>query len=188
MSGMLKIFTTQLQGVFNRIAGSEEFAFEDGARLLAQAAVGDGRIYVHGVKEMKAIEAEATDGAEPLGSAKLLSDLDSYHDLTDTDRALIVSRFSTDEEAVKTAKALKELGIEVVGISTVIAPVDGTEPGTGVVESLENLVDVHIDMKLKKPLIPGDDGERFGFPSSMTALYVYYGLAFTLREMLEEQE
>lgn len=181
---VLKIFTTQLQGVFNRIAGSEEFAFEDGARLLAQAAVGDGRIYVHGVKEMKAIEAEATEGAEPLVGAKLLSDLDSYHDLTDTDRALIVSRFSTDEEAINTAKAMKELGIEIVGISTVVEP-EGSAEGT---ETLEDLADVHIDMKLKKPLIPDDVGERFGFPSSMVALYVYHGLAFTLKEMLEEQE
>ncbi|KMJ59212.1 hypothetical protein AB685_09160 [Bacillus sp. LL01] len=180
---MLKIFTTQLQGVFNRISSSEEFGFEDAARLLAQAAVGDGRIYVHGVKEMKAIEAEATEGAEPLVRATLLSDLDSYHDLTDTDRALIVSRFSTDEEAVSTAKALKELGIKIVGISTVTEQQESAG-----YETLETLSDVHIDMKLKKPLIPGDDGERFGFPSSMTALYVYHGLAFTLKEMLEEQE
>lgn len=183
---MLKIFTTQLQGVFNRIGSSEEFAFEDAARLLAQAAVGAGRIYVHGVKEMKAVEAEATSGAEPLMSATLLSDLDSYHDLTDTDRALIVSRFSTDEEAISTAKALKELGIEIVGISTVVEPelVDSAEGA----KTLESLADVHIDMKMKKPLIPGDDGERFGFPSSMVALYVYHGLAFTLKEILEEQE
>ncbi|WP_226681861.1 DUF2529 domain-containing protein [Sutcliffiella horikoshii] len=183
---MLKIFTTQLQGVFNRIGSSEEFAFEDAARLLAQAAVGDGRIYVHGVKEMKAVEAEATSGAEPLMSATLLSDLDSYHDLTDTDRALIVSRFSTDEEAIGTAKALKELGIEIVGISTEVEPLpEGSAEGA---ETLESLSDVHIDLKLKKPLIPGDDGERFGFPSSMVALYVYHGLAFTLKEILEEQE
>jgi uncharacterized phosphosugar-binding protein len=182
---MLKIFTTQLQGVFNRIAGSEEFALEDGARLLAQASVGDGRIYVHGVKEMKAIEAEAVQGAEPLMNTSSLSDLDSYHDLTDTDRALIVSRFSTDEEAVNTAKALRELGTKLVGISTLMDP---ETAGGSAAETLDSLVDVHIDMKLKKPLIPGDDGERFGFPSSMTALYVYYGLAFTLKEMLEEQE
>ncbi|MGD6870793.1 DUF2529 domain-containing protein [Sutcliffiella horikoshii] len=185
---MLKIFTTQLQGVFNRVGSSEEFAFEDAARLLAQAVVGDGRIYVHGVKEMKAVEAEATTGAEPLMSATLLSDLDSYHDLTDTDRALIVSRFSTDEEAINTAKALKELGIEIVGISTVGEAEQVDVDSAEAAETLESLADVHIDMKLKKPLIPGDDGERFGFPSSMVALYVYHGLAFTLKEILEEQE
>lgn len=178
---MLKIFTTQLQGVFGRIAGNEDFSLEDGARLLAQAAIGDGRIYIHGVKEMKAVEFEATQGAEPLMKATLLSGLDNYDDLTNTDRALIVSRFSTDEEAIGTAKALKERGMEIVGISTV-------DTGGEVNETLDSIADVHIDMKLKKPLIPGEDGERFGFPSSMTALYVYYGLAFTIKEILEEQD
>lgn len=177
---MLKIFTTQLQGVFGRIGGDGDFGFEDGARLLAQAVVGDGRIYIHGVKEMKAVEFEATEGAEPLPKATLLSDLDSYHDLNDTDRVLIVSRFSTDEEAIETAKALKELEIEIVAISTVM-PDEGAE-------TLDSIADVHIDMKLKKPLIPGDDGERFGFPSSMAGLYAYYGLAFTIKEILEEQD
>ncbi|QFT90961.1 hypothetical protein FIU87_20135 [Bacillus sp. THAF10] len=175
---MLKIFTTQLQGIFQKIAGDAEFALEDGARLLAQAAVGEGHIYVFGAGEMKAVEAEAVEGAEPLGKVRLLSELNSYHDLLDTDRALIISRFSTDEEAVNTAKALRELGVEIVGMSTVM---EGAE-------TLDKLVDVHIDLKLKKPLIPGDDGERFGFPSSMVALYAYFGLAFTLREMLEEVE
>jgi uncharacterized phosphosugar-binding protein len=117
---MLKIFTTQLQGVFGRISGNEDFSLEDGARLLAQAAVGDGQIYIHGVKEMQAIEAEALEGAEPLLRAASLSSLNSYHDITETDRALIVSRFSTDEEAIGAVKALKELGIEVVAISTVL--------------------------------------------------------------------
>ncbi|CAG9620106.1 DUF2529 domain-containing protein [Sutcliffiella rhizosphaerae] len=178
---MLKIFTTQLQGIYNKMGNEEDLALEDGARMLAQAVVGEGRIYIYGVKEMKAVEAEAIDGAEPMDTATLLSDLDNYHDLTDTDRALIVSRFSTDNEAVSTAKALKELGIEMVGISTVV-------DGDSAAETLESIVDVHIDLKLKKPLIPGDDGERYGFPSSMAALYAYFGLSFTLREMLEEQE
>ncbi|WP_078378594.1 DUF2529 domain-containing protein [Sutcliffiella halmapala] len=178
---MLKIFTTQLQGVFKGIASNEDFLLEDGARLLSQAAVGDGQIYIHGVKEMKAVEAEATEGAEPLPKALPLSSLESYHDITNIDRALIVSRFSTDEEAVSTAKALQELGIEIVAISTLVDSSNETE-------SLDTIADVHIDMKLKKPLIPGDDGVRFGYPSSMTALYVYYGLAFTIKEILEEQD
>ena len=34
---MLKMFTTQLSGLFNRIFDKEELSIEDGARLLAQA-------------------------------------------------------------------------------------------------------------------------------------------------------
>ncbi|MFL6556676.1 MAG: DUF2529 family protein, partial [Bacillus sp. (in: firmicutes)] len=33
---MLKMFTTQLTGMFKRIEEKEEYSFEDGARLLAQ--------------------------------------------------------------------------------------------------------------------------------------------------------
>ena len=35
---MLKMFTTQLTGLFKRIEEKEEYSFEDGARLLAQGA------------------------------------------------------------------------------------------------------------------------------------------------------
>ncbi|MBR3379532.1 MAG: DUF2529 family protein, partial [Bacillus sp. (in: Bacteria)] len=36
---MLKIFTTQLSGIFSRIGEKQAEAIEDGARLLAQAVV-----------------------------------------------------------------------------------------------------------------------------------------------------
>lgn len=68
---MLKMFSTQLTGLFNRIQDKEEFSIEDGARLLAQAAVGDGSIYICGLKEMAAVEAEATEGAEPWSLQKV---------------------------------------------------------------------------------------------------------------------
>ena len=67
---MLKMFSTQLTGLFMRIADKEEFQFEDGARLLAQAAVGHGAIYFKGFGEMRGVEFEAIEGAEPLESAK----------------------------------------------------------------------------------------------------------------------
>ncbi|RBN40554.1 DUF2529 domain-containing protein, partial [Priestia megaterium] len=33
-----------------------------------------------------------------------------------------------------------------------------------------------------------EDGSRFGFPAMMVALYAYYGLTFTLKEIVEEYE
>ena len=47
----------------------EEFNIEDGARLLAQAAVGDGTIYIHGFGEMDGVTKEALEGVEPLPKA-----------------------------------------------------------------------------------------------------------------------
>lgn len=172
---MLKMFTTQLTGLFKRMDEKEEFSFEDGARLLAQAPVGDGSIYLAGFREMKAVEAEALEGAEPLKGSKVVSDLSS---LTDSDRVLIFTRTSADEEAVLLAEKLQEKGIPFVAVSSV-----GEEAGP-----LVEFADVHIDLGLKKGLLPDEFGGRFGYPSSMAGLFVYYGLKFTIDEILGEYE
>lgn len=52
---MLKMFSTQLTGLFNRLQEKEDFSIEDGARLLAQAAAGEGTVYIFGIKEMQAV-------------------------------------------------------------------------------------------------------------------------------------
>ncbi|BFJ02677.1 DUF2529 domain-containing protein [Priestia sp. Y58] len=176
---MLKIFTTQLSGFFKRIEEQEEFQFEDAARILAQASVGEGFIYIYGVEEMHAITLEALSSAEPLSQAKALS-LHELDQLTSVDRVLLVSRFSTDNKAVEIAERLKKHDIPFVSIAAV--PKEIAEP------SLTALADAHIDTKLLKPLIPGEDGSRFGFPAMMVALYAYYGLTFTLKEIVEEYE
>ncbi|WP_028400633.1 DUF2529 domain-containing protein [Ectobacillus panaciterrae] len=172
---MLKIFSTQLSGYFKRIAEQEEMNIEDSARLLAQALVGDGHIYMYGVKEMQGVVLEALYGAEPLQRAKQLK-REAIEEVTPADRVILISRFSTDEEAILLAKELQTQGHAVVGISAV-------KEGE---ESLEQFTDAHIDTKLLKALIPDEDGTRYGFPSGMTALFAYYGLKFTAQEILAE--
>jgi hypothetical protein len=164
---LLKMFTTQLTGLFKRIEEKGEFSFEDGARLLAQAPAGDGSIYIVGLGEMKAVELEAIEGAEPLKGAKMLNDVE---ELTAADRVLLITRFG--EDADELARKLFEKGIPVVSVST------------GIVEN----ADVHIDLGLKRGLLPDEAGNRYGYPSSMAALYVYYGLKFTIDEILAEYE
>ena len=161
------MFTTQLTGLFKRIEEKGEFSFEDGARLLAQAPAGDGSLYIFGLGEMKAVEAEALEGAEPLKGAKVLTDVEA---LRAADRVLLFTRFG--EDAAELSGKLLEKEIPFVSVST------------GVVEN----ADVHIDLGLKKGLLPDDAGNRFGYPSSMAALYVYYGLKFTIDEILAEYE
>jgi hypothetical protein len=175
---MLKMFTTQLTGLFKRVEEKEEFSFEDGARLLAQAPVGDGTIYLFGTKEMKAVEFEALEGAEPFKGAKVLPDRGA-DELSDADRVLIFTRTSNDQEAVYLAAQLLEKEIPFVAVSTVI---DSSEA------DLVELADVHIDLRLTKGLLPDDLGNRYGYPSSMAALFVYYGLKFTIEEILAEYE
>ncbi|TRY18482.1 DUF2529 family protein, partial [Geobacillus sp. LEMMJ02] len=69
---MLKILSTQLTGVFQRISTQEEEQFEDAARLLAQAVISNGTIFIYGIDEMEAVAAEALYGAEKLPNVKRL--------------------------------------------------------------------------------------------------------------------
>lgn len=165
---MLKMFTTQLTGLFKRIEEKGEFSFEDGARLLAQGHT----LYLAGFKEMKAVEYEALEGAEPLKGAKALTSLD---ELTSADRVLLFSRHASDQEAIELATALQEKGIPLVAVSA----------GDG---ELVELADVHISLQLTKGLLPDEMGNRYGYPSSMAGLFVYYGLKFTIDEILAEYE
>lgn len=178
---MLKMFTTQLTGLFKKISEQEEFSLEDGARLLAQAPVGAGEIYLFGTSEMKAVLFEATEGAEPFHFGKILSRTD-WARLSDADRVLIVTRYSTDEEAIELASLLKEKGVPFVAISAVAD--DASEGAL----SLVGLADVHINLWLTKGLLPNEEGGRFGLPFSIAALYAYYGLTFTITEILADYE
>ncbi|PLS03906.1 DUF2529 domain-containing protein [Neobacillus cucumis] len=175
---MLKMFTTQLTGVLKRIEEKEEFSFEDGARLLAQGPVGDGTIYIYGSQEMKAVEFEAVDGAEPLRGAKVLTD-GHIEALTDADRVLLFTRFANDAPALELAQRLREKMISFVAVSTVAEPSEG---------DLSQLADVHFDLRLKKGLLPDDIGNRYGYPSAIAALFVFHGLKFTIDEILAEYE
>jgi hypothetical protein len=170
---LLKMFTTQLTGLFKRIEEKEEFSIEDGARLLAQAPVGDGTIYIFGTNEMKGVAHEALDGAEPFTGAKIFTDM---NELTIADRVLLFTRTSSDQEAIDLALQLQEKEVPFVAVST---DNDG---------QLADLADAHINLRLTKALLPDDYGNRYGYPSLMAALFVYYGLKFTVDEILAEYD
>jgi uncharacterized phosphosugar-binding protein len=171
---MLKMFSTQLTGLLNRLQEKEEFSIEDGARLLAQAAAGEGIIYILGTKEMQAVALEAVYGEEPLQSAAIFTE---DVELEAADRVLLISRYSDDEESVGAARDLQERGIPFVAISTI------RENETA---GLHTMADVHIDLRLKKGLLPDEMGNRVGYPASIAALFIYFGLKFTIEEILEE--
>lgn len=176
---LLKMFSTQLSGLFKRLQEKEEFSIEDGARLLAQAAAGEGIIYLYGAGEMGAVPLEAIHGVETLKCAALLQ-ANQTSEVTSADRVLIVTRHSNDLEAVKLAQDLRNQNLSFVAISTGVD--SGTEPG------LDTLADVHIDLKITKGMLPDEFGNRFGQPTSMAALFVYYGLKFTIDEIMAEYE
>ncbi|WP_253718592.1 DUF2529 family protein [Weizmannia acidilactici] len=173
---MLKMFSTQCAGIFQKIQQSEEYALEDGARLLAQAAVGEGNIYIKGWKEMQAVEVLALEGPEPLWCAKKLEKLE---ELIDADRVLLLTRFSNDKEAAEMAKQLNDSGIPFIAVA-------GKTETDG--EDLESLSDVFIQTHVARGLIPGENGGRVGFADTMAATFIYYGLQFAIDEMMADYE
>src|SRR5690606_18510362 len=82
------ILTTQLTGLFQRI-GKEEEAIEDTARLLTQAAIGEGRIHLAAFGELEAVAAAALNGPETLESAVRY---ESGAELSTADRVWILAR------------------------------------------------------------------------------------------------
>lgn len=175
---MLKMFSTQISGLFKKIMEGEEYSFEDCARLLAQASIGDGTIYIHGFGEMQGVLSEALDGAEPFPNVKpLFDEKNEQAALAIADRVLLFSRHSDDREALKLSLGLREYGIPFTAVSTLVPSAE---------QSLDLLADVHIDLRLQKGLLPDENGNRVGFPSLMAALFAYYGIKFTLDEILSE--
>jgi hypothetical protein len=171
---MMKMFMTQLNGLFQRIYDKEEPAIEDGARLLAQAIVGDGKIYIKSFKEMDAVTVEALESAEPLTGAAKLSTLG---DLTETDRVLIITRFSNDPEAILLGRKLSQKGIPFTAIAGTVKDAEN---------NISDLADVYINTFLIRGMLPTETGERTAFPASMAALFIYYGIKFALDEMMDE--
>ncbi|WP_019243234.1 MULTISPECIES: DUF2529 family protein [Bacillus] len=173
---MLKIFSTQLSGIFKTIS-EDEFSIEDAARLLAQAIIGDGSIYIHGFDEMKGIYSQASEGIEQIPNCKPLLNNGEIAPITDVDRALIISRFSHDVRAIELAGELQKSNVSFVALSTIQ---DEQLPG------LHQLADVHIHLPLKRGLVPTETGERAGFPTLLIALYAFHGISLTLQELLDE--
>lgn len=170
----MKMFLTQVNGLFSRIYEKEQFSIEDSARFLAQAAIGEGKIYIKGFNEMEAVTLEALEGAERLKGALRLTKLD---DVSDTDRVILLSRFSNDAEALALAEKLEIKGVPFISIC-------------GDVKSDENdlskLAEIHINTTLLKPMLPTESGERICFPTSMAALFIYHCIKLTFDEIIEE--
>ncbi|MDT8860463.1 DUF2529 domain-containing protein [Alkalihalobacillus sp. MEB130] len=175
---MQKIFKTQLIGLLNNTL--DEDMLEDAARLLSQALVGDGHIYIHGTGEMAAVCAEALHGKETLARVSPLIEEGSIVTLDPADRVFLLARSSSDPEMIGIAKQLSKQHIFTVGLSATV-DTDGSEHW---VES----VDIHLDLALSHSLVPTDTGERIGYPASLMALYTYFCLFLLISEILSEYE
>ncbi|MFG6114040.1 DUF2529 family protein [Halobacillus sp. MO56] len=171
---MMKMLTTQLTGKFQQIEEKETLAIEEAARALAQAIVGDGTIYVKGFEEMKAVEAEMIAGKETLPKCQRYQ---SDTELTSIDRVILSARFADHEEATAIMHKAQAEGSQVISLSSV----------KNMEDPLYKQADFPVDTKVTDSLLPFDM-ERICFPSAMTALYSYYAIYITVKEILSEYE
>ncbi len=170
----MKMLTTQLTGKFQQIEEKETLAIEEAARGLAQAIIGDGNIYVKGFEEMQAVEAEMLDGKETLPKSQRYQ---PGTELTSIDRVVLAARFADHKEATAIMHDVQAQGAQVISLSSA-----KNKEG-----ELYKQADFPVDTKVTDSLLPFDM-ERICFPSAMTALYSYYAIYITVKEILSEYE
>ncbi|MCM3476820.1 DUF2529 family protein [Caldibacillus thermoamylovorans] len=172
---MSKIFTTQLIGRLQKIS-EQELDIEDAARLLAQALVGEGSIYIFGENDLRSVFLEAKYGQEPLQRVQEWTG-DTFEQLSTADRVLIFSRNIANEQVVVLAKKLRSLQVPFVVVGSI--SVNDVNP-------VENLADVCINLHIDTGLVPDERGGRTMYPHAIAALYVYHSLKFRIDEIMED--
>ncbi|MEI4768923.1 DUF2529 family protein [Psychrobacillus sp. FJAT-51614] len=168
----MKMLTTQLTGLLQRIVNSEEENIEETARLLAQAAAREGFIYFAAFGEMESITINAQNAAEKFPSIKVWS---PDTKLTSADRVWIITRSSENEEALALAE---KLSADFIPFSALAAENQNDE------NKLANLAYTYISLKLTKGLLPAEDGSRIVLPYALSAMFVYEAVKMKLDEML----
>ncbi|WP_033541118.1 DUF2529 family protein [Planococcus sp. CAU13] len=159
------MLTTQLTGLFQRTARHEE-TIEEMARLLAQAAVGEGTIFIAAFGEMKAVAAAALEGTEPLPAAREWQP-DSL--VTSTDRIFILAK---KDEGDELAGRLSDAAIPFAMLCAETKDSD--------------LPDVFLSLGIDKGILPAETGGRTVVPHAMAALFVYHSIKLMVDEMLAE--
>ncbi|WLD93191.1 DUF2529 family protein [Alkalihalobacillus sp. AL-G] len=170
---MLKIFTTQLFGVFRNIQEKNEEVLEDCSRLLAQTITADGTVFVEGLDELEAVSVAAITSEETLPS---IAPFDSKTVLEPQDCLIVFAKTTDDERLKQLVEVAGANGASIISIGAMIEE-------KGFINT-----DFHIDTTLLTGLVPTDEGDRSGYPVVMCTLYVFHALVFTTREMLEEYD
>lgn len=175
---MSKILTTQMTGLLQRISSSEEFAIEDTARLLAQAAIGEGSVYFVCFDELQAVEMNALYGADPFYKLAKYTD-DTV--LTDADRVIIFTRSASNPAALAFAQKCYDDFIPFAAVASEVASDDNV---------LSDLAYTYVSLKMRGGILPHPTklGERIVFPHLMAALFIYEAIKMEYDEMIGEKD
>lgn len=172
---MLKIFNTQLNGIFSKIDAQEE-EIEIASQLLMQAAGGQGNILIHVCGETKYFSTYMIDSEEKLPNAKLIESIDEISKIDTTDRVLLISPFFTDE-LLSWIEKLNEHDIDFVVISN-----KDKEHKTH--ESLMHF----IDLSTPRSIVPTADFSKIITPHIMALNYIYYIMYAEMYEITQDLE
>ncbi|SDZ44968.1 protein of unknown function [Evansella caseinilytica] len=177
----MKIFQTQLQGLLQRFQ-DYELDMEEAARLVSQAIISEGQLYIYGEKELRGIVQQALLGEDALPS---IVESTAETRFSELDVVLVFSPDPGSETAAAIVKKAAENGAQVIGISS-----------PGITEKADEAYQTtwttdcqyHFSTGISKGFVPLDDGRRIGKPHLLAALHLFYQLYFIVLEFLEEYE
>ncbi|MDS9472296.1 DUF2529 family protein [Sporosarcina pasteurii] len=170
----MKMLTTQLSGLLDRIAKNNEEAIEETARLLAQATVGEGRVIIAGLDELDTVCQVAMHSAEPfIGAVQYNPEMTIGH----ADRVWVFTRSAEHPQALELACSL---AAEFIPFA-VVTP-EKTEEN-----KLFDLATTYISTSLTRGLLPGENGERIVQPHALAALFIYEAVKIAYDEMLSDE-
>lgn len=164
---MLKIFNTQLNGIFKKI-DAQETELDIASRLLAQAVVGEGKIYVKGFGDLRHFEEFVVDSEESLfGAEKMITE----SVLDQTDRVLLMAD-TYDEAVIEYIKDLEAFNIDYILVCN----------------KDERIASMNfIDLSTPRAIVPAEDFSRIIRPHMMAMNYIYYVIYAGMKELLEEE-
>lgn len=174
----MKMYITQLRGVFEAISRDNEEALEETGRRVAQSLVSGGQVYVHGWTSLSAVVHEATESPNALPGAKpLLDEPGQPVTLSDQDTLLLFVPAEYENEALNWNQKFRSSGADLIAISF-----QKDNP------SFDEAWDGHLTLPPAQPLIPFTDTKKIGEPSSLAALFLYHLIFFSVMEILDEQD
>lgn len=170
----MKMLTTQIGGLLDRIATNNEEAIEETARLLAQATVGEGQVMIAGFDELDAVCVNATTSEHPFTRA---IPYDAKGDIGQADRVWILTRTANHPEALELARTLAANFIPFAAVA----------PEKDEDNELADLAMTYISTGLLKGLLPGENGERIVQPHALATLFIYEAVKMAYDEMLMDE-
>ncbi|QQK78007.1 DUF2529 family protein [Salicibibacter cibarius] len=171
---MIKSYTTQLQHVFHTI-GKQEEAIGDSARLLAQALVGEGTIYVMANKRFSALADTIVQNEDTPKRIQRIAQ-QQKEALTTTDRMLVLSEGTETKNELLYLQGLLQAHIPLVFLG----------PGSPSLSFKEGMEEPMVITTPSSPIVPAPDGSKSGHPTEIAIIYAYQAMMFELSEMIAE--